>query len=73
MGRLQRKRKNKKLHQVNAKDDGAISSYLFFILINDKFKCKFKMTLTTSESKTTLHFNHIGYTVWDSYISFILY
>lgn len=31
------------------------------------------MTLTTSKSKTTLYFDHIGYTVWDSYISFILY
>lgn len=25
------------------------------------------MTLTTSKSKTTLYFDHIGYTVWDSY------
>lgn len=55
------------------KDRGAISFHLFFILINDKLKCEFKMTLTTSKSKTTLYFNHIGYTVWDSYISFILY
>lgn len=64
--------KTRKLHQANAKDHGAISCHLFFVLINDKFKCKFKMTLTTSKSKTTLYFDHIGYTVWDSYISFIL-
>ena len=64
--------KQEKLHQANAKDHGAISCHLFFVLINDKFKCKFKMTLTTSKSKTTLYFDHIGYTVWDSYISFIL-
>lgn len=66
-------RKTRKLHQANAKDHGAISSNLFFILTNSKFKCKFKMALTTLKSKTKLYYDHIGYTVWDSYISFILY
>ena len=31
------------------------------------------MALTTLKSKTKLYYDHIGYTVWDSYISFILY
>ena len=65
--------KTRKLHQANAKGHGAISSHLFFVVINGKFKYNFKMTFTTSKSKTKLYHDHIGYTVWNSYISLMLF